>query len=215
VVVASQVAEQSLDIDFDLLVTDLAPVDLLLQRLGRLHRHERERPARLRVARCLVSGVDWSTTPPEPVTGSRRVYGRHALLCSLAALDGHLQGRRPVVLPADIAPLVQAAYGGGPLGPNAWQAAMAEAREELDRQQAAKRAKAQTFQIHGVGAPGEPIVGWLEAGAGDADDTREGRAQVRDTAAESVEVMVVLRRHDGTLRTVPVAGQVRRCRGPD
>jgi CRISPR-associated endonuclease/helicase Cas3 len=203
VVVASQVAEQSLDIDFDLLVTDLAPVDLLLQRLGRLHRHERERPAWLRAARCLVTGVDWSTTPPEPVTGSRRVYGRHALLRSLAALDGHLQESRPVALPADIAPLVQAAYGAGPLGPNAWQAAMAEAREELDRQQATKRAKAQTFQIRGVGTPGDPIVGWLEAGAGDADDTLEGRAQVRDTAAESVEVMVVLRRHDGTLCTVP------------
>jgi CRISPR-associated endonuclease/helicase Cas3 len=72
IVVGSQVVEQSLDVDFDLLVTDLAPVDLLLQRMGRLHRHARgtdqqDRPPRLRTARCLVSGVDWSSVPPQLV----------------------------------------------------------------------------------------------------------------------------------------------------
>ncbi len=59
VVVGTQTLEQSLDIDADLLLTDLCPMDVLLQRLGRLHRHHREqRPAGCEQARAIV------LTPP-------------------------------------------------------------------------------------------------------------------------------------------------------
>ena len=59
VVIGTQTLEQSLDIDADLLITDLCPMDVLLQRLGRLHRHTREhRPSGCEQARA------WVLTPP-------------------------------------------------------------------------------------------------------------------------------------------------------
>ncbi|WP_460034971.1 CRISPR-associated helicase Cas3' [Methylothermus subterraneus] len=53
--IGTQTLEQSLDIDADWLVTDLAPMDVLIQRLGRLHRHLRdERPPGFETPKALV-----------------------------------------------------------------------------------------------------------------------------------------------------------------
>ncbi|TPW35997.1 CRISPR-associated helicase Cas3' [Oecophyllibacter saccharovorans] len=76
VLIGTQTLEQSLDIDADLLITDLCPIDVLLQRIGRLHRHERERPKNGRQARCIVltpAALGKKTFQPDK--GSLLIYG--------------------------------------------------------------------------------------------------------------------------------------------
>lgn len=104
VVVATQVIEQSLDLDFDEIFSEVAPVDLVIQRLGRLHRHSRgKRPTGDQPVVHLFL--------PEPEAGlafgpTERVYQRFLLLKTLAALDG----RQRLHLPGDIRPLVESVY---------------------------------------------------------------------------------------------------------
>lgn len=90
VVVATQVIEQSLDIDFDLMVTALAPIDLLVQRAGRLHRHASRNPSR---PGPLKSPTLWVVGRPEGARPddfgpSGHVYEPHILMRTEKALEG-------------------------------------------------------------------------------------------------------------------------------
>lgn len=109
--IATQVAEQSLDIDFDFMLSDLAPVDLLLQRAGRLHRHVRERPVRHVKARLWVAGLHAERLPELKDTAWSYVYDAYILLRTWAML----RHESCLTLPADIDRLVQAVYGDEPL----------------------------------------------------------------------------------------------------
>lgn len=100
IVVGTQVLEQSLDIDFDVLITDLCPMDLLLQRIGRLHRHDRQRPPRLQHPLCLVTGASEETFDEASV----QIYSKYLLMRTKSCLPELLK------LPEDIPDLVQDVY---------------------------------------------------------------------------------------------------------
>lgn len=105
--IATQVVEQSLDIDFDFLVTDLAPVDLLLQRAGRLHRHERHRPTAHRTPVLTVAGLIADRLPELHETKWKYVYDAYVLYRTWL-----LVVHEPIWnLPTDIDRLVQDVYG--------------------------------------------------------------------------------------------------------
>lgn len=79
ILVSTQVVENSIDIDMDWLITQLCPVDLLFQRMGRLHRHERHRPSGFESACCTVLlpvGHDYGTHGL--IYGNTRVMWRTA-----------------------------------------------------------------------------------------------------------------------------------------
>ncbi|MCF6413339.1 CRISPR-associated helicase Cas3' [Collinsella tanakaei] len=216
IVVGTQVLEQSLDIDFDVMVSDIAPIDLVLQRLGRMHRHERgaeqgDRPARVRSARCFVRGVTCIEPVPAFRPGLLNVYDSASLMESLAVLGlDRFDAIGEVVLPDCIAPLVQSAYSSdaGRMIPEGWGDAYRDATAKRRECQAEKKRRSQAYLL----AEASPYVrdgrglDDLFSRNADADSTRRqdddfGPRAVRDTQ-ESVEVLL-LERDGETMRLLP------------
>lgn len=156
IVIGTQVLEQSLDVDFDFMVTDLAPTDLVLQRAGRLHRHGRplapgavgsagagpERPAGLLDPVLCIAMPPRDVADPEPSLGEvAGVYDRFVRLRSWLCL----RDRESIDLPDEIEALVEQTYADldvgerdGELGPaltDAWaeHRATVEAHANLAR----------------------------------------------------------------------------------
>lgn len=119
ILVATQVVEQSLDLDFDLMVSMFAPSDLLTQRAGRLQRHRHwddSRPSKFQgEPRLWLIGYEdnSSGSGPEFNHGSQIVYGEYVLLRSWLALGGLTQ----ITIPDDVEALIETTYGNDPMAP--------------------------------------------------------------------------------------------------
>ncbi len=116
--VSTQIVEQSVDIDVDLLVTDLAPIDLILQRIGRLHRHRRSRPAVCATAICHVLHPldDWSVSAKEikqALTPHHYVYPA----ISLWQAAGFLTAHTTISIPGEIRRILETVHASSPEGP--------------------------------------------------------------------------------------------------
>ncbi len=110
ILIATQVVEQSLDLDFDFMVTDLAPIELIIQRAGRLHRHprgERRQPTLAILCPPLIEEAK-STWYSEFFPQAAYVYPSHGQLW----LAGNMLARkREFTVPGDARCLVEAVYG--------------------------------------------------------------------------------------------------------
>ena len=106
ILIATQVVEQSLDLDFDVMATDLAPIDLVLQRAGRLWRHKREyRPMPEPV--LIVAGLTGDTPPDfEDPLWWGAVYREDFLIRTWCLLSD----KPSLVFPDEIDTLVQEVY---------------------------------------------------------------------------------------------------------
>lgn len=147
VLVSTQIAEQSVDIDADLLITDIAPTDMLLQRVGRLWRHERRRPdgcARPEVW-IMKPGLDAEALRCASVAGilaafgkSARIYAPYVLLRTIAIWSDC----STIQLPHGIRDLIEATYRDARDEPDAWR----ELRERLvmEREKMASKALRQS-----------------------------------------------------------------------
>ena len=105
VLVATQIIEQSLDLDFDLMISDLAPIDLLLQRAGRVHRHERDRPS------GFEEPTIWLIEPEKTDEGfpnfkNSIVYAEHILLRTWLIL----REKKQIEIPEEVEDLIEAVY---------------------------------------------------------------------------------------------------------
>ncbi|CAJ36455.1 CRISPR-associated helicase/endonuclease Cas3 [Methanocella arvoryzae] len=103
ILVATQVVEQSLDLDFDEMITEIAPIDLLLQRAGRLHRHDRKNRPTGPVPQLHVLLPDGEKAS---FGSSEKVYERYVLL---RTMDTLLE-RDLIEIPSDIKTLVETVY---------------------------------------------------------------------------------------------------------
>ncbi|TCJ32307.1 CRISPR-associated helicase Cas3' [Parafrankia sp. BMG5.11] len=205
VVVATQVAEQSFDVDVDLLVTDLAPIDLLLQRIGRLHRHDRpaqDRLPRFRQPRVIVAGVRFDPDrPPTWPSGSRAVYGDHLLLRS-AALVGDAAAGAGWSVPEQVPALVAAGYGDEPLGPDPWAQTADRYRQEAAEAERRRETNASAFLLSGEDELGKLTLDGLHDRSTAALESEERVAAVVRDGEESVEVILVRRGPSGGYLTL-------------
>lgn len=193
IIIGTQVIEQSLDIDFDVMVSQLAPMDLLIQRMGRLHRHKIKRPEAFKRPKFYV--VDTSEDF-DFESGSAAVYGSYLLARTQYYLEEKIQ------LPKDIPILVGRVYD---FDENENMDADIYLRADLVEtyldfkkshisEKKKKETKAKTFKIADpvlkkTTSKKDNLIGWLAKAPLDTGE-EAGLARVRDIK-DTVEVIAL------------------------
>lgn len=212
IVVGTQVLEQSLDIDFDVLVSDVAPVDLLIQRIGRAHRHavhDASRPRRLSKSLCFIRGIErWNDDVPVFESNIRCIYKTASLYEALGVLGLTKENATSTIkIPEDVPGLIRGAYGETLLGhlPDGWADPYAKACEARSKYVEDKIQEAHSYLLRSVGIMDKrclSIEDWFSMRL--RSDERYGNRAVRDTD-ETLEVLLLDDDGEG-LRLFPWVG---------
>lgn len=187
VIVGTQVLEQSLDIDVDILITDLCPMDLLLQRIGRLQRHSHHnRPAGYETPRCIVLGTE------EFSESSEYIYTKWLLLRTMELLPEN------ITIPDDIDALVSDTYI--EMEPDCEEARMALEKYTTMLKEKQENAKGFLMALPRDSRRGSDLHDWLNNSV--SDNENSALATVRD-GTFSIEVLVLMQYADGMLGILP------------
>lgn len=198
VLVATLVIEQSLDLDFDLMISEIAPIDLLLQRCGRLHRHKRRRPTPLEIPQFVVlCDPEVTGSPPHSFgKGIESIYDRYLLLRTWLAL----RSRELVIIPSQIELLVEAVYQG--LGSDCEEPLMTvlrESRDQMEYEHNESEKAAARLLVRQPSFPSDLIEEFNDQLADDDDPevdqrvraaTREGRPSITAIMLSEEEVLM-------------------------
>jgi CRISPR-associated endonuclease/helicase Cas3 len=206
ILVATQVVEQSLDLDFDHMVSALAPIDLLIQRAGRLHRHPRWADGSL----C-HDGPDerpdptlYILAPPLDRDGVPEIrdpiYSHDVLMRTFQRLGSSVV----IVKPSDVSDAIDAVYGEADRSAalSAWQAKLDELEARTARKTQLQRRQAERATLGHVDGTDKLIVeAYLDL---DENDERQGSQLAARTRLEDRPSITValLREEQGRMRTI-------------
>ena len=214
IIIGTQVLEQSLDIDFDVLITDLAPMDLLLQRIGRLQRHDIDRDVYYKEPTVYIMGLSESL---EFDAGSRIVYGDYLL----TKTQYYLPDTDIIKIPGDIPELVNKVYANEKMDmPKDLNGKYSEFKKKHEVKIKSLKVKAKAFQLSSPirilsspqissstkipsssktsnsapnnsseSAAKQSLIGWLKNDI-PGDSEEKASAKVRDTE-DTIEVIAV------------------------
>lgn len=182
IIIGTQVIEQSLDLDFDVMISDLCPIDLLIQRVGRLQRHDIKRSEFYKNPRLYVLGTSENF---EYEKKTKAIYDEYILMMSQYFLP------EVIKIPEDISILVDKVYEGGEVHlKEDLLKLIKNSKERRDININNKKERAKTYRLGKPDHTGKKsLIGLLETPV--PLDTEEiGYARVRDID-DTIEVIAL------------------------